>query len=276
MEPEMAKTLTDAQVAQFREQGWLAPLRAMDAERAATCAARIAAYEAEMGESANRSLKIKGHLAMPWLVDIARSASVLDALDDLIGPDILLFGASIFAKNGDGRAYVSWHQDSAYFGLAPHEEITAWVAFTPSNAENGALQVLPGTHLGPDLPHEETYASDNMLARGQALRIDDESSAVTLELGAGKFSLHHERTAHGSKPNRTASPRIGFAFFYIPTHVRSTIGRRSATLVRGVDRYSHWDPDPLPRFDRDPVASAAMRAAWGQYRDGEVRQVAEA
>jgi ectoine hydroxylase-related dioxygenase (phytanoyl-CoA dioxygenase family) len=115
-----------------------------------------------------------------------------------------------------------------------------------------------------------------MLARGQALRIDDESSAVTLELGAGEFSLHHERTAHGSKPNRTASPRIGFAFFYIPTHVRSTIGRRSATLVRGVDRYSHWDPDPLPRFDRDPVAYAAMRAAWGQYRDGEVRQAAEA
>ena len=272
----MGKTLSDAQVRHFREEGWLAPLRAMDAPQAADCAARIADYEVKVGESANRSLKIKGHLAMPWLVEVGRNASILDALEDLIGPDIMLFGASIFAKGGKDRAYVSWHQDSAYFGLDPHEEITAWVAFTHSNAENGALQVLPRTHLGPDLVHEETYAPDNMLARGQTLHIDDESRAVTIELKPGEFSLHHERTAHGSKPNRSAAPRIGFAFFYIPTHVRSTIGRRSGTLVRGVDHHGHWDPDPLPRFDLDPVAYDAMRAAWGQYRDGEVRQAAEA
>ena len=117
---------------------------------------------------------------------------------------------------------------------------------------------------------------DNMLARGQSLHIDDESNAVTIELQPGEFSLHHERTAHGSKQNRSAAPRIGFAFFYIPTHVRSTTGRRTATLVRGVDRYEHWDPDPLPRFDLDPVAYGALRAAWGQYRDGEVKQAAEA
>jgi hypothetical protein len=166
----MAKTLTDAQVAQFRDQGWLAPLRAVDAVRAAECAAQIAAYEARMGESANRSLKIKGHLAMPWLVEIARSPGILDALEDLIGPDIMLFGASIFSKGGKDRAYVSWHQDSAYFGLDPHEEITAWVAFTHSNAENGGLQVLPRSHLGPDMVHEETYAPDNMLARGSRCR----------------------------------------------------------------------------------------------------------
>ena len=272
----MAKMLTDAQVTHFREQGWLAPFRALSEAQAADCAAQIAAYETRMGESANRSLKIKGHLAMPFLVEVARSPAILDSLEDLIGPDILLFGASIFAKSGKDRAYVSWHQDSAYFGLDPHEEVTAWVAFTHSNAENGALQVLPRTHLGPDRVHEETYAPDNMLARGQSLNIEDDSGAVTLELQPGEFSLHHERTAHGSKPNHSASSRIGFAFFYIPTHVRSTTGRRTATLVRGSDRYRHWDPDPLPKFDFDPVALAAMRSAWGQYRDGEVRQAAEA
>jgi hypothetical protein len=272
----MARMLTDSQVTHFREQGWLAPMRAIEAARAADCAARIAAYEAKMGESANRSLKIKGHLAMPWVVEIGRNPAILDALEDLMGPDIMLFGASIFAKGGRDRAYVSWHQDSAYFGLDPHDEITAWVAFTETTAENGALQVLPRTHLGPDLVHEETHAPDNMLARGQSLRIADESSAVTIALQPGEFSLHHERTAHGSKQNRTAAPRIGFAFFYIPTHVRSVTGRRSATLVRGVDRYHHWDPEPLPRFDLDPIAYGAMRAAWGQYRDGEIKQAADA
>jgi chlorinating enzyme len=272
----MAKTLTDLQVDHFRSQGWLAPLRAIDAAQAADSAARISAYEATMGESANRSLKIKGHLAMPWLVELGRNPAILDALEDLIGPDIMLLGSSIFSKGGNDRAYVSWHQDSAYFGLDPHEEITAWLAFTQTTVENGALQVLPGTHLGPDLVHAETYAPDNMLARGQALKIDDECSAVTIELKAGEFSLHHERTAHGSKPNRSAAPRIGFAFFYIPTHVRSTAGRRTATLVRGIDRYGYWDPDPLPQYDFDPVAFEAMRAAWGQYREGEVKQAAEA
>jgi non-haem Fe2+, alpha-ketoglutarate-dependent halogenase len=140
----------------------------------------------------------------------------------------------------------------------PRRAFTVWVALIQTSEENGAPQVLPRTHLGPDLAHEETYAPDNMLARGQSLRIADESSAATIALQSGEFSLHHERTAHGSKQNLTAAPRIGFAFFYIPTHVRSTMGRRSATLVRGVDRYGLWDPDPLPRFDLDPVACGLL------------------
>lgn len=262
----MGKLLTDAQIAQFRTEGWLAPLRAIPEATAAEYAARIAAYEAKVGEDVNRSLKIKGHLAMPWLVELARTPALLDAIEDLIGPDILLFGASVFAKANDNRTFVSWHQDSAYFGLDPHEEITAWVAFTPSTAAGGALQVLPGTHTGPDLMHEETFAADNMLARGQALPITDDSKAVTMELRPGEFSLHHERAIHGSGPNRGGARRIGFAFFYIPTHVRSTIGRRGATLVRGTDRFGHWDSDPLPRYDLDPVAVAAVHAAWEQYR----------
>ena len=271
----MGKSLTDAQIAQFREEGWLAPLRAIDSAGAADCARRVEEYEAAIGENANRSLKIKGHLAMPWIVELGRNPRILDAVEDLIGPDILLFGASIFAKAGHNREYVSWHQDSAYFGLDPHEEVTAWVAFTPSTAENGALQVLPRSHKLTDLRHVETFAPDNMLARGQALQIADDADAVTMELAPGEFSLHQERTAHGSQRNRTDRRRIGFAFFYIPTHVRSVTGRRSATLVRGTDRFGHWDADPLPRFDRDPLAMDALRAAWGQYRDGEVKQAAE-
>jgi ectoine hydroxylase-related dioxygenase (phytanoyl-CoA dioxygenase family) len=268
----MAKTLTAAQVTHFREQGWLTSTRTTDAEQAADCVARIVAYEAKIGESANHSLKFKGHLIMPWMVELGRNPAILDAIEDLNGTDIMLF-ASIFAKAAKDRAYVSCHQDSAYFGLEPHE---AWVAFTQATAENGALHVLARTHLGPDLVHEETYAPGNMLSRGQSLRIADESSAVTIELQPGEFFLHHDRTADSSKQNRTAAPRADFAFFYIQTHVRSTIGRRSATLVRGVDRYGHWELDPLPRFDLDPVARGALRAASGQYRDGEIKQAADA
>lgn len=271
----MPKKLSDAQIAQFRSEGYVYPFRAVSAAAALDYRKRIEAYEARAGFDANRTLKIKGYLAFPWLVELAKNPAILDAVEDIIGPDIMLFGASIFAKNGRDPRYVSWHQDSAYFGLDPHEEITAWVALTESTIEKGCLKVMPGTHLGPDLRHNETYAKDNMLAKGQSIEGLDESKAVSIELAAGEFSLHHERTAHASGPNRAQDRRIGFAFFYIPTHVRSLIGRRPATLVRGVDRYGHWDADNLPRHDLDPVSMAQLSGAWGEYKDGEVKQAAD-
>jgi non-heme Fe2+,alpha-ketoglutarate-dependent halogenase len=264
------------QIEHFRREGWLAPLRAIAPEEAARAVAWLDAYEQRHGVNVNRHLKIKGHLAAPWIVELARNPSILDAVESLMGPDIMLFGASVFAKSGDDGSYVSWHQDSAYFGLEPHEEITAWVALTESYDANGALRVLPRTHIGPDLVHTETYAPENMLARGQSLTVEDEDEAVTINLAAGKFSLHHERTAHGSKPNTTPIRRIGFAFFYIPTYAHCPAGRRTALLVRGVDKFGHWDQDPLPQVDFDPPAFAAMLQAWGAYKDGDVKQAASA
>ena len=269
------KHLTEAQLSQFRNEGYVFPFRAVSAAQAAQYLARIEAYETKAGHDANRTLKIKGNLAFPWLMDLGRNAHILDAVEDVIGPNILLFGASIFAKDGRDPRYVSWHQDSAYFGLDPHEEVTAWVGFTDSTLEKGCLKVMPRSHLGPNLHHVETHAPDNMLAKGQSIEGLDEKRAVFVEMAAGEFSLHHERTAHASEPNRSSGRRVGFAFFYIPTHVRSTIGRRQATLVRGVDEYGHWDPDHEPRCDLDPLSMAQLTAAWGEYKDGEVKQAAD-
>ncbi|HUP94258.1 MAG TPA: phytanoyl-CoA dioxygenase family protein [Burkholderiales bacterium] len=271
----MPKHLTDEQLAQFQDEGYAFPFRAVSARQAAGYRRRIEAYEARVRHDANRTLKIKGNLAFPWLMELGRNPAILDAVEDVIGPNLLLFGASIFAKNARDPHYVSWHQDSAYFGLDPHEEVTAWVGFTESTIEKGCLKVMPRTHLGPDLHHVETHAPDNMLAKGQSIAGLDEKQAVHLELKPGEFSLHHERMAHASEPNRGADRRIGFAFFYIPTHVRSTIGRRQATLVRGIDEHGHWDPDQEPRFDLDPLAMKQLTAAWGQYKDGEIRQAAD-
>ena len=272
----MTTSLTLEQIAHFQQEGWLAPFRAITPAEAAKAVEWVDAYEVRHNVNVNKHLKIKGHLAAPWIIELGRNKAILDAVEGLIGPDIMLFGASIFAKAGHDGSYVSWHQDSAYFGLEPHEEVTAWVALTESHAANGALQILPRTHTGPDLKHEETYEANNMLARGQKLAIDDDSQAVTLELQPGEFSLHHERTAHGSKANTTDTRRVGFAFFYVPTHAYCPAGRRTAILVRGEDKFHHWDTDPLPAVDFDPPAFAVMRAAWGAYKDGDVKQAADA
>ena len=260
--------LTDAQKEMFWRSGYLFPLTAMDEGAARETLLRLERFEAERG-GFGQHLRFKAHLRLAALMDVATHPRILDAVEDLIGPNILLFTSTLWPKDGGDRRYVSWHQDSAYFGFDRHEEVTAWVALTSSHAGNGCVRVMPGSHLGPDHQHEETFAKDNLLIRGQAIHGLDETQAVSLELLPGQFSLHHERTAHGSLPNTSRSRRIGYALFYIPTHVGSTLGRRTALLVRGKDEYGEWDPDPVPRMEDDPEIDAFIRRTFHQYRDQE-------
>ncbi|WMS41333.1 phytanoyl-CoA dioxygenase family protein [Acuticoccus sp. MNP-M23] len=262
--------LTDDQVAFFRRNGYHYPVNALSAEEAAQCRARIEQYEKDTGEEVNKRLKIKAHLASPWMCELARHPEIVSAVQSIIGPDVLLFGSSAFAKNAQDKRFVSWHQDSAYYGLSPNEEVTVWIALSPATSESGCLRVLPGSHEGPDLVHEETYDPDNLLARGQSLRGIDDTKAVEMPLQPGQFSMHHERTAHDSLPNQTDDRRIGMAFFYMPAHVKSTMARRSAMHISGEDRYGHWDVDPEPQTDLDPVTMAYLDSIWGDYRDDSV------
>lgn len=270
----MSHALSQAQVEQFRSQGWLAPFRVMEASEARRCFDRIESFEEQYGRQANALLRLKSHIVLPWIAEIARKKEILDVVQDLIGPNIRLFASSIFSKAGNSRSYVSWHQDSAYFGLAPHKEVTVWVAFSESNVANGCLRVLPGSHLGDNRVHHETFAKDNMLGRGQTIMDIDEDKAVNLELTAGEFSVHHEKMAHSSRINTTPHRRIGFAFFYIPTDVRSVNGRQTSLLVRGVDTHGHWDEDIEPKTEMEPEALASLEAILHGYRDGEVKQAA--
>ncbi|MCG5237907.1 phytanoyl-CoA dioxygenase family protein [Xanthobacter oligotrophicus] len=262
----MTGVLSPAQVAHFEDEGYLCPVRAISADEAQLYRRRIEDFEQKTGEEVNKRLKIKAHLAFPWLVDLARHPRIVSAVQDIIGPDVLLFGCSAFAKNARDPRFVSWHQDSAYYGLDPHEEVTVWLALSRANALSGCMKVIPRSHRGPDLVHEETYDTHNLLARGQKVTVD-ESLAVEMPLEPGEFSMHHERTVHGSPANMSDDRRIGIAFFYMPAHARSTLGRRSALLVAGEDRHGHWDKDPEPKFDLDPDSLAFMESVWATYRD---------
>lgn len=271
----MTQSLNRDQIDFFRAQGYLSPLPCLSHAETLAMRNSLDRFEREDGKSA-ASFHMKGHLYFTWSHELSRNPAILDAVEGLIGPNILVFASKFWIKGGRDGAYVSWHQDSAYFGLDPHEQVIAWVALTDSTKSNGCVRVLPGSHRGPAHSHTETYHEKNLLARGQAIEDIDESTAVDMELGAGQFSIHHEHTVHGSLPNHTDEPRIGLAFFYIPAHVRSTIGRRTACLVRGVDEYGHWDADPVPRFDRDPVILEHMYAAHERYVDRSIAQESEA
>jgi ectoine hydroxylase-related dioxygenase (phytanoyl-CoA dioxygenase family) len=143
--------------------------------------------------------------------------------------------------------------------------VTAWVAFTNVTEENGYMQVIPGSHKVDQLPHVDTFHRDNLLSRGQEISVEvDKSKAVGLAMGSGEMSLHHIKLVHGSDANRSADRRIGLSIRYIPTYVRQTKVRDSAMLVRGSDRYRHFDPEPRPKADLDEAALAAHADAVGR------------
>ncbi len=210
-------------------------------------------------------LRHKSHLLFTWLNDVIRHPRILDAIEDVIGPNILCWGSSFFIKEPRNPGFVSWHQDSTYWGLDPADVVTAWVAFSDSTAANGAMRVIPGTHKMDQVPHNDTFRPENLLSRGQEIMVEvDDKQAAMLELAAGEMSLHHVRLIHGSDPNPSDQRRIGYAIRYIPTYVRQVAGSHdSATLVRGVDTYGHFEPEERPDADMSPAAVAHHAAVTG-------------
>ncbi len=251
---------------QYQDDGYYAPLRVLSTEQAATLRNHLETYESRAGRLGG-PLRQKSHLLFTWLNDLVRQDRILDAVQDLIGPDILCWGSSFFIKEPRDTAYVSWHQDSTYWGLEPPDIVTAWIAFSDSTPENGAMRVIPGSHRLDQVPHRDTFAADNLLSRGQEIMVDvEENRAVTLELKAGEMSLHHVRLIHGSEPNPSATRRIGYAIRYIPTYVRQVAGSHdTATLVRGVDRYGYFEPERRPDADCSPEALAYHAAVTGAH-----------
>jgi non-haem Fe2+, alpha-ketoglutarate-dependent halogenase len=254
----MARAPTERQVESYRRDGFLCPLPALSPHQAADLRTQLVGLERREGGTISARTNRKPHLLLPWLNEVIRHPRILDAVEDVIGPNVLCWGSGFFAKAAHDRAIVSWHQDSTYWGLSEPEVVTAWVAFTASTTESGCMRVIPATHRLDQIPHRDTFTENNLLSRGQEIEIEvDDGDAVDLILDAGEMSLHHVRLIHGSAPNRSGQPRIGYAIRYVPTHIRQTTGvPDSATLVRGTDTYRNFLPEPVPRFDFDPEAVA--------------------
>jgi hypothetical protein len=254
----MRQTLGERQVAEYREQGFLFPLPALSESETRTLRAKLEELELRHGGRLGAHVNRKPHLLLTWLNDLIRDARILDSVEAILGPNILCWGSGFFTKNANDPARVTWHQDSTYWGLSKPDIVTAWVALTPSTAENGCMRVVPGTHTLQQLPHRDTFAADNLLSRGQEIAVDvDDAKAVDVVLAPGEMSLHHVLLVHGSEPNRSSDRRIGFAIRYLATDVEQLTGiRDSATLVRGKDEYGHFLLEPAPASDFHPDAVA--------------------
>jgi non-heme Fe2+,alpha-ketoglutarate-dependent halogenase len=258
----MAKRLSTEAVAQYRRDGFHFPVRVLSAQEARSYRDRLEAAERAAGGPLAGDRRHKVHLLYTWANELARHPAILDAVEDVIGPDILCWSTTFFTKEAQSSAFVSWHQDATYWGLSTDDVITAWVAFADAPVESGAMKFWPGSHLKNQLEHRDTFDQNNLLTRGQEIAVDvPDGAGVDVVLKAGEMSLHHVLLVHGSGPNTTDDRRIGFAIRYIPPHVRQLKVRDSAMLVRGRDAHGNFDMEPEPRADLDPAALAAHRDA---------------
>lgn len=266
------KALSSAAVERYRRDGFYFPVPVLTPDEARECRRRLEAVEAANGGQLGGELRQKPHLLFTWLADLVRHPAILDAVEDVLGPDLLVWSTSFFIKGPRDAAFVSWHQDATYWGLSEPDVVTAWVAFTEATVDNGAMRMVPGSH-GEQLVHRDTFAANNLLSRGQEIEVAvDEARGVDIVLRAGEMSLHHVRMVHGSPPNRSDDRRIGFAIRYIPTYVRQLAGEADgAMLVRGVDDFHYYVPERPPTADlsadaRAHHAESVARSASILYR----------
>lgn len=270
----MPKVLTDDQIEQWKRDGAVWPIDLLDADEVADYRRRFEDLEEKIGAEAQSRFRIKAHLPFPWLWDLVTHPRLADAIEDLIGPDIVCWGSSFFTKKAHDPRFISWHQDSTYYGLEPPESITAWVAFSDATSLSGCMKIIPGSHAGEAiLPHDETFDANNLLSRGQTIRDLDPSTAVEMPLRAGQFSIHHNKTIHSSEPNNADWPRIGFAIHFAATSVRQVqFDNALAIHVRGSDPDGNWIDDPRPAYEMSPESVQAVADYWTRYRTAMTAQ----
>jgi len=275
-------TLSSAQVEGYARDGFVSPVPALTREQAAHYREKLAAFERAVGgpltsDATDARYRSRTHVLLAWVHGLVRHPAILDAVEQLIGPDILVYTSTWFIKEPESPAIAAWHQDATYFGLRPYEHVTAWLALTDATAENGCMEFLPGSYRRGQLPHRAGVVAASVNRAGQAVTIDvDDAPAVHAPLRAGEFSLHHTLCLHRSQPNRSAGRRIGLAVSYVPTRVQhlGVKHKTPAMLVRGVDTFGHFALEPPPLADLDDAARAAYDRSYDGYRAAYAEQVA--
>ncbi len=268
------KVLTLEQVQGFRDNGYVYPVHVMAAGEAAGYRARLEAFERAQGTPITGEQRTKTYLLFTWAYELLTHPRILDAVEDLLGPDLMVYTTTSWIKEAHTSAFVSWHQDSTYFGLEPLDHVTVWLALSPANADSGCVRVLPGSHKLGQLPSELKPTKDNLLSSGQTVEHSfDETQTIEMPLAPGQMSMHHTCTIHGSAGNHGDDRRIGMCMHFIPAYVRPTrhiidSGAICSTkLVRG---RRHHDLFPneisIPHADSDVAARKAHAEGVQTYR----------
>jgi len=231
--------LSPNQLKQYKNKGFVSPINIFSKEKAKKIRNEIELIEKDLPEELEKSGRYNAHLISPLLDEVTHNPKILDAVQSLIGEDILVCGTTLFIKNPNEKGFVSYHQDAKYIGLEPHNWVTAWVAITDSNEHNGCMRMWSGSHKDNLKQHNQKFNEGNLLTRGQTVMNVPIKETTPLILAAGQMSLHHPTTVHGSDLNKSNDRRIGFVIqSYIGTNVKQVLGKNSVQLARGEDKFN--------------------------------------
>lgn len=258
----MSLQLAEDAVARFHDQGYYSPIRVYDDSETAELRWQLERVEDRYGPAKARSYITDMHLIASWAWDVVHDPRIVEPIASVLGPNVLLWSLNWFIKEAQDEKFVSYHQDATYWGLEPHDVVTAWVALSDASEATGPMKFVPGSHREEVRDHEDTFGENNLLSRGQVIAGNiDESKVVLAPLSAGEMSLHHVRLIHGSTPNQTNDRRIGMVLRYCATHVTQTKLRDTAVLVRGEDSFGNFDLLPKPNIEFGELELARQKDA---------------
>jgi len=242
--------LTPQQYKQYQDKGFVAPLNVLTKDEAEEIKSEIEFIEKKWPKELEGLGRNYIHLISPVFDKVVHNSKILDAVESIIGKNILACGTTLFMKNPDEKEFVSFHQDAKYIGLEPHNWVTAWVAVTDSNEENGCMRMWSGTHKLDLKKHVEKfdYNKGNLLTRGQTVENVSLKETEAVVLKAGQMSLHHPRVVHGSGVNKSKERRIGFVIqSYIGNNVKQVLGKMYVQKARGKDFFNYHDYVERPK-----------------------------
>mgnify|MGYP001340212492 CR=1 FL=1 len=234
--------LTSKQLKQYKDFGYVAPLDVLSKEEAYEIRKEIENIETKWPTELEGIGRNYPHLISPVFDKVAHNSNILDAVESIIGSNILICGTTLFIKNPNEKGFVSFHQDAKYIGLEPHNWVTAWVAVTDSNEKNGCMRMWSGSHKEKLKHHNQKFDKNNLLTRGQTIENVPFNQTIPIILKAGQMSLHHPTVVHGSDLNKSNDRRIGFVIqSYIGTNVNQVLGKMYVQLARGKDSYNYHE-----------------------------------
>ena len=203
--------LTANQLKEYNEKGYLAPIDILSSEEVNKIRVEIESIEKKWPDQINGLNRNNIHYYSPIFDQIVHNSKILDVVENIVGPNILAAGTVLFLKEPENKGFISWHQDGIYQGWKPYNSITAWLAITDVNEENGCMRMWLGSHKDNFKEHKDTFDEDNLLTRGQTIENVPAKDIIPIILKPGKLTIHHPMTVHGSGPNLSKSRRIGFA-----------------------------------------------------------------
>lgn len=255
--------LSDAQIQQYWDDGFLFPIQVMSAEQAQHYRTVLEQMEEEWLDAGlprplNSYKRVNSHLVMPFALEIGKHPALLNVVEGILGEDVMIYSVEFFIKEAQSPHIVTMHQDLTYWGLGETSGmVTAWLSLSPATPQSGCMDFVKASHKQPILPHRDTFGENNLLSRGQEIAVDvADEDKTAIEIHPGQISLHHGLTIHGSGPNQTDDRRIAAVIRYVRPDVQQIVGAKDyALLVRGQDQHHNFAPmfEPKTLFDKDDL-----------------------